>query len=96
MSVKKALEGLDILIETKKEIASVILELLCKWGTGTDDIATRNGKMIFRSVQKDLEWLILGSGEDWKKYTKMTKVETIVPFIFCGLYIALSVGISII
>lgn len=41
------------------------------------------------------EWSILGSGKDWKKYTKMTRVETIVPIIFCGLYIALSVGISI-
>lgn len=57
MSVKKALEGLDYVIEVKAQTRSLMVELLTKWCLDKDDIATNNVKLIFRSVLHDLSWL---------------------------------------
>jgi len=42
------------------------------------------------------EWDIIRGDNNKKKYQKLTNIESIVPIIFIGLYIALSVGTSII
>lgn len=39
------------------------------------------------------EWEILDSGKNWKKYVKLTTLELIIPIVFIGLYVALSVGV---
>jgi len=42
------------------------------------------------------EWDIIRGNNTKKKYQKLTNIESVVPIIFIGLYIALSVGTSII
>ena len=38
------------------------------------------------------EWENLGSGKNWKKYMKLTNIESIIPILFVILYLALSIG----
>lgn len=57
MSVKNALGGLDILIEHKKKIKSVMQDLLYEWRNDSEDVVSRNAKMIVRFQQYDLDWL---------------------------------------
>lgn len=56
---------------------------------------------IINDLEKELpsspytkEWKVLESGKNWRKYTRLTKVETFVPATFVGLYVALSLGAS--
>ncbi|QLH10268.1 hypothetical protein [Nitrosarchaeum sp. AC2] len=58
---------------------------------------------VINAIEKKLpaapftkEWEFLEYGQNWKKYTKLTKIEIIVPIIFAGLYIALSILILVI
>lgn len=57
MTVKKALNGLDLLIEHKKQIKSVMVDLLSKWNNDDEDVVSRNAKLFVRFQQNDLDWL---------------------------------------
>lgn len=58
--------------------------------------------MVIHELEKELptapytkEWSIIRK-EDDSKYQKLTNVESFVPIIFIGLYLALSIGTSLI
>ena len=57
MSVKKALNDLDSLIENKKQITSSILDLLHEWRNDNEDVVSRNAKLLVKLQQNDLDWL---------------------------------------
>lgn len=57
MSVKKAIQDLDLLIKNKKYIKSGVLDLLCKWDKDNEDIVSRDARLLVRSLQSDLDWL---------------------------------------
>ena len=38
------------------------------------------------------EWRNLDSGKNWKKYMKLTNIESIIPILFIALYLILSIG----
>ena len=38
------------------------------------------------------EWENLSSGKNWKKYMKLTNIESVIPILFIALYLALSIG----
>ena len=57
MTIKKAITILDLLIDTKGEVKSGIMDLLFKWGYDGQDVMNRNAKMIISGIQNDIEWL---------------------------------------
>lgn len=57
MSVKKAIEELDYLIDGKKNAKSGIQDLIQKWGYDGQDVMTRSAKMIAGMLQIDITWL---------------------------------------
>jgi hypothetical protein len=53
---------------------------------------------VIHEIEKQLplnlyrfEWDLLGKGESFKTYWPLSNVERVIPFIFVGLYIALSI-----
>lgn len=56
MTIKKAIKGLDMLIENKQKVRAGMMDIIRSWN-GDTDVVSRMANMMTDGLQKDVEWL---------------------------------------